>query len=568
MILTLALFFAADVDLPALQAAVDRAPRDPSAWLALARGYDELGREADAIRAYDRAQPRPEAREALARFVAVDDPARAAKLYRSAADAYAADTAAADRCLRAAVRLTGDGDALAALLRRDPPTPETARELAELVFALPSAAEFAQPLRAWVTAFPRESGPLAAWAVAVDTPAAYEEVRQRLLAQPDPALARALVRAKAGRISPGGELWPLLAGDEQRRRAFLGALQHEPAATAELLRGLPGWRWRTGRGSDSRFVSIALQLAVQTDQLALLEDRLRTIRHGRSEADVTAALLIAMERQGRDTEVVAEARAGLADPGDTALFVFHRSLARSLMRLGREEEAIAAAAEAVRTSGEGSAVALRLMQIEVHDWFGRHADAHRLARELLERHSGPDDEREIRLRLASLADARGDHATAERQLARALELAPNDPLVHNNLGYHWAERNTRLDEAERLCRSAVARGREPVGDDPGGDDPSFRDSLGWVYYRQGRLIAAQIELERALALPGGRTDAVIWDHLGDVLDARGKTEQARAAWAEALARVGRSPARRQDPRPEQLRRKLAGTTKESPRGRT
>jgi Flp pilus assembly protein TadD len=57
------------------------------------------------------------------------------------------------------------------------------------------------------------------------------------------------------------------------------------------------------------------------------------------------------------------------------------------------------------------------------------------------------------------------------------------------------------------------------------------DSLGWVQYREGDLKGAAATLRRAY---GGRPDAEIGAHLGEVLWVLGERDEARRIWQEAL----------------------------------
>jgi Flp pilus assembly protein TadD len=60
---------------------------------------------------------------------------------------------------------------------------------------------------------------------------------------------------------------------------------------------------------------------------------------------------------------------------------------------------------------------------------------------------------------------------------------------------------------------------------------AFIDSLGWAYFKLGRLDKARTELERASQLVA---DPVIFDHLGDLYAAMGRYEGARTAWLLSL----------------------------------
>jgi Flp pilus assembly protein TadD len=64
------------------------------------------------------------------------------------------------------------------------------------------------------------------------------------------------------------------------------------------------------------------------------------------------------------------------------------------------------------------------------------------------------------------------------------------------------------------------------------DNGYILDSLGWVYFRLGRLNEARDVLEKALKLTAD--DANIHDHLGDVYRALHDFEKARKAYQKAV----------------------------------
>lgn len=97
--------------------------------------------------------------------------------------------------------------------------------------------------------------------------------------------------------------------------------------------------------------------------------------------------------------------------------------------------------------------------------------------------------------------------------------------VCNYLGYMLAERGFELARAETLVRCALEI--EP-------DNPFYLDSMGWVYYRQGRLDEAIAPLRRAHALDP--EEAEVMKHLGIALCATGSCEEGRALLRAAATR--------------------------------
>jgi tetratricopeptide (TPR) repeat protein len=71
------------------------------------------------------------------------------------------------------------------------------------------------------------------------------------------------------------------------------------------------------------------------------------------------------------------------------------------------------------------------------------------------------------------------------------------------------------------------------------DDGFIVDSLGWLYYRTGRLNEAVRMLERAVELEP--EDPVINDHLGDAYWVVGRRAEARFQWERALRMLEDDP---------------------------
>lgn len=125
--------------------------------------------------------------------------------------------------------------------------------------------------------------------------------------------------------------------------------------------------------------------------------------------------------------------------------------------------------------------------------------------------------------LGAQLDQVGQEPDARVHLRRTLELDPHHADAMNYLGYLDAESGQNLDAAKALIERAIEL-------DP--ENGAYIDSLGWVYYKMGRLDEAIRYLERAAAMQG--SDPVIFDHLGDAYFKRQDLEKARWNWQRAL----------------------------------
>lgn len=92
----------------------------------------------------------------------------------------------------------------------------------------------------------------------------------------------------------------------------------------------------------------------------------------------------------------------------------------------------------------------------------------------------------------------------------------------NFLAYELAVENRDLEEALQYAEQAVAL--KPA--------PHILDTLGWVYYRLGRLIEALKVIEEASRELS--EDAVVFEHLGEIHLSLNNLEQARVAFEKAL----------------------------------
>ena len=240
-----------------------------------------------------------------------------------------------------------------------------------------------------------------------------------------------------------------------------------------------------------------------------------------SEAAIAAAELLA----GRG-EVEAALAALSSVPADDlhAPAAAERRFAL-LVESGSGEQALAAARKAVSSEPAAAAAWVRLG--DLLDQLERHreaADAYAQALALAAGGGQPGrpDWALWLLNGSSLTRA-GDWEGGKAALERAHQLAPQEPVVLNFLGYSQLERRENLAEAERLIRAASKLAP---------DNAAITDSLGWAHYVRGDFAQAVQLLERAAKREPA--EPAINEHLGDAYYSAGRRFEARYAWQAAL----------------------------------
>lgn len=143
------------------------------------------------------------------------------------------------------------------------------------------------------------------------------------------------------------------------------------------------------------------------------------------------------------------------------------------------------------------------------------------------------DNRDFRYWRSLAAEQAGDLALAEADLRILLKTRPEDGLVLNALGYFLAVHTDRLQEAQDLIQRAL---------DSNPDNPAILDSLGWVYFRQGDLEAADRYLVQAYEQ---LSDPEVAAHLGELRWRQGRRGEAREIWGKARSAFPDHPVLRQ-----------------------
>lgn len=224
-------------------------------------------------------------------------------------------------------------------------------------------------------------------------------------------------------------------------------------------------------------------------------------------ADMDAAALASLESaslQGPYASIAAENRIAL------------------LQRLKRNDEAVKLALDAANGSPRASDY-VRLGDIYAEQaQYADAAKAYAKALEARDQRGAPERWGVLMLQGDALAKA-GDWPAAETALRMALNLAPNQPMLLNHLGYSLLERRENIAEAKDMLSRASALKPE---------DAAITDSLGWAYYLTQDYDRAVATLERAvLADP---LEPNIGEHMGDAYWRAGRRVEARYSWRAAL----------------------------------
>ena len=278
------------------------------------------------------------------------------------------------------------------------------------------------------------------------------------------------------------------------------------------------------KGREFEGAAVLVQLGIAQQQLAQWDASIaafsaaKTLTPDDSEVDAYLVQANLTARRFDRAEVVA--REALARDPDQPRMV--RLRAQALLKGGK-------AAEANRLLEDGVAKqpGSREFLVGLADLYAeqkRTADALRVL-EQARLAFGDDDA--LSMRIASVYEAGGRLADAEKEWRRLIAEDPLNADAMNSLSYMLAEKGLRLPEAVDLAQRALKVGPR---------NPAFLDTLGWALFKQGRADEAADPLAKAAGILTG--NSVIQDHHGDVLEQRGRHAEAVAAWQRALAGDG------------------------------
>jgi tetratricopeptide (TPR) repeat protein len=308
-----------------------------------------------------------------------------------------------------------------------------------------------------------------------------------------------------------------LAESLEERRRYQDVIDALAPATVQF---------RSAGNATGALVLLLPHLGFAYQQVGQLEQAIAAFDEARRLSPRDAALigyLIQAHLAAKNFDTAAQlARQARAErPNDLRLA---RLEAQALTQAGRPDQGIALLEQAVRDQGTNPEAHIALAQ--VYSEAKRGDQAVKVLRDAQVKF--PDDT-DIAFQLGAVYEQHKQYAEAEAAFRQLIARVPDHAAALNYLGYMLADRGEKLDESVVLIQRALAI--EP-------DNGSYLDSLGWAYFRVGKLDLAEQNLRRAATQLA--TNSVIQDHYGDVLFRMGRVDEAIAAWTRALEGDGDS----------------------------
>jgi tetratricopeptide (TPR) repeat protein len=322
-------------------------------------------------------------------------------------------------------------------------------------------------------------------------------------------------QAKAGMLESLGTVATKIAQDDDLMRRLVEAAKTRLAALPEKI----------DRNENFAMGMLAIDAKQWRVADEFFESAVRADPQRSGEIYLVWGLgLLLAERSSDAAKVFQQAIDHQQNADDAANYYFY--LAGALSLENRLDEALAAAAKAGELKPGSIPFAARRGWVLT---FGkRYDEAAEVYRELLAKHENDFSSeelrqglKEVRLALANVLVVSGKTADAVEQLNVVLDEYPEDSGALNDLGYLWADRGENLNRAARMIRKAVEA--EP-------ENGSYRDSLGWLLFRQQDYSSAAAELQTASEKVA---DGTVLDHLGDTCAKLAQPEKARDCWRRA-----------------------------------
>jgi tetratricopeptide (TPR) repeat protein len=164
---------------------------------------------------------------------------------------------------------------------------------------------------------------------------------------------------------------------------------------------------------------------------------------------------------------------------------------------------------------------LKFLQLKTSFWYNDN-QYQKAIKLMLSEEEKYADSAEFYFDFGLLYEKNKDFDAMEANLKKAISLKPDYAIAYNALGYSYADRNVKLDDAKKYIEIALSI--EP-------QNHYILDSMGWVHYRLGNYDIAYEFITKAYAI---QEDPEIAAHLGEVLWKQGKENEAMSVWQGSL----------------------------------
>jgi tetratricopeptide (TPR) repeat protein len=250
-------------------------------------------------------------------------------------------------------------------------------------------------------------------------------------------------------------------------------------------------------------------LSLQMGELDRAEKELKeTLLRGKKDADIVHYYLAQLyEAKKNDAAALAEYRLIVAGE-----YVFSARLREAylLNKAGKIDDACAVLKNAPLTNNQQRVTAVVVEAQILRDAKQFDASYKVLADALDKLPNQP----QLLFEAAMAADKLGKLDLFEQTLRKLLQIVPEHAQANNALGYSFLDRNVKVEEGMKLVEKAYQLAP---------DDAAITDSVGWGYYRLGKIDKSVEFLRRAFT---ANPDPEIAAHLGEVLWVQGKKEEA------------------------------------------
>ena len=204
-------------------------------------------------------------------------------------------------------------------------------------------------------------------------------------------------------------------------------------------------------------------------------------------------------------------------------------LAGQLVDNGKVQEGIGEAKKLLKGNKEDREIYIAISQIysRMRQW----KEAEEVAASAERLSDTPEALEYVHFVQGSIFERQKKFDLAEEHFRNVLANNPKNAGALNYLGYMYADRGIRLDEALTLIKKALEI--EP-------QNGAYLDSLGWAYFKQGNYELAEENLHKAISKISN--DATLHEHLGDLYQKTGRLKLATAHWERALEEWNKSVA--------------------------